>query len=125
MTAPTIKRGDILLIRFPFSDLSTNAVRPTLVLSNDQHNASDPDVVCLMISSQAEKARPSDFVLRSTDSDFRQSGLHADSVFRVSRLATLEATLAKRRLGTASDRVLGEVVTRLARLLDMPVPSSW
>ena len=119
MTALTVKRGDILLVVYPFTDLSAKAVRPALVLSNDQHNASDPDLVCLMISSQAHKARPADFVLRATDPDFRQSGLRLDSVFRISRLATLETALAQRRLGTASDRVLSEVSKRLVELLGL------
>ncbi|MBN1919494.1 MAG: type II toxin-antitoxin system PemK/MazF family toxin [Verrucomicrobia bacterium] len=123
MNAPTVRRGEVVLVCFPFSDLSSNAVRPALVLSSDGHNASDPDVVCLMISSQARKARTSDFVLHQADADFRQSGLQVDSVFRICRLAALDRGLLRRRLGKASDRILEEVATRLLELLQLtPAP---
>jgi len=119
VSARKIRRGDVLLVKFPFSDLSSIAVRPAVVLSNDKHNASDPDLVCLMITSQAHKARPDDFVLRQEDADFSRSGLRSDSVFRTSRLAALDARLVQRRLGTASERILTEVCGRLVRLLNL------
>ena len=123
MSGPNIKRGDILLVTFPFSDLTSRQVRPALVLSNDRHNTTDPDLVCLMITSQARKARSGDFVLHKADPDFGQAGLRYDSVFRVSRLASLDATLAQKRLGTASDRILNKVGRKLGELLELPASS--
>jgi len=115
------KRGDVLLIEFRHSDLTGVTVRPVVVVSNDRHNAADPDLVCLMISSRARKARPGDFVLRKSDPDFQQTGLWADSVLRISRLQALERTLVLRYLGRVSERVLNEVSKRLAQLLELPV----
>lgn len=123
MNGRSIKRGDILLIEFPHSDLRGTAVRPALVLSNDQHNAANADLVCLMISSQVGKARADDLVLSSTDPDFQQTGLRYDSVFRVSRLQALEKTIVQRYLGRASDRVLGEVGKGVAKLLELETTS--
>jgi mRNA interferase MazF len=119
VTGGTIRRGDIVLIEFPHSNMAQTVVRPALVISNDEHNASDPDVVCVMISSQVDKAREDDIVLTSTDADFRPSGLHVDSVFRVSRIQALERSIVRKRLGHVSDDFLAEIGKAIAGLLKL------
>jgi mRNA interferase MazF len=115
----TIKRGDVVLIEFPHSNMAESAVRPALVISSDEHNAGDSDVVCVMISSQVDKAREGDIVLTSKDGDFKPSGLRLDSVFRVSRIQALEKSLVKKRLGHVSDDFLATVGKPIARLLKL------
>jgi len=114
-----IRRGDIVLIEFPHSDMKGTAVRPALVISTDSHNTTDADVVCLMISSQVDKARPGDIVLTSKDPGFSESGLHYDSAFRVSRLQALEQTMVRRRLGRVSDDLLARIGDGVAKLLGL------
>jgi mRNA interferase MazF len=45
------KQGDIVLIPFPYSDLSTTKQRPVLVLSNTTYNKSQSDLVVAAITS--------------------------------------------------------------------------
>jgi mRNA interferase MazF len=45
------RQGDILLIPFPFSDLSSTKQRPVLVLSNSEYNWSQQDIVVAAITS--------------------------------------------------------------------------
>ena len=45
------KQGDILLIPFPFTDLSSTKQRPVLVLSNTKYNESNQDIVVAAITS--------------------------------------------------------------------------
>lgn len=45
------KQRDIILARFPFSDLSGSKLRPALIISNDKLNASQ-DHVCMQITSK-------------------------------------------------------------------------
>lgn len=45
------RQGDILLIPFPFSDLSSIKQRPVLVLSNSEYNRSQQDIVVAAITS--------------------------------------------------------------------------
>jgi mRNA interferase MazF len=47
------RRWDILLVPFPFTDLSTTKKRPALVVSRDAYNAG-PDVVIAFITSQID-----------------------------------------------------------------------
>lgn len=46
-----ISQRDIILVKFPFSNLSAAKVRPALVVSNDQYNSKYQDVVVLAITS--------------------------------------------------------------------------
>jgi mRNA interferase MazF len=43
------KQGDILLIPFPYSDLTATKQRPVLVLSNSHYNESHQDIVVVAL----------------------------------------------------------------------------
>jgi mRNA interferase MazF len=52
MSAGTlVKQRDIVLIPFPFSDLNCYKRRPALVISTDQYNCRNQDVICCAITS--------------------------------------------------------------------------
>ena len=46
------KRGDIVLVSFPFTDLSSSKRRPALVVSPDSFNDTMQDLVLAAITSQ-------------------------------------------------------------------------
>lgn len=46
------KRGDIVLVSFPFTDLSSSKTRPALVVSPDSFNQTMQDLVLAAITSQ-------------------------------------------------------------------------
>ncbi len=101
MTSKTIslKRGDIVLVPFPFTDLSSTKVRPAVLISADeQHN----DVIIAFISSITENPRANDVVFKSTDTDFLATGLKKSSVFKMDKLLTIASVLILRRLGRVS-----------------------
>ena len=56
------RRGDIVLVPFPFTDLSSTKKRPALVVSPDKFNEHAQDVVLVAITSQ-----PSDSHVLSLD----------------------------------------------------------
>jgi mRNA interferase MazF len=44
--------GDVVLVRFPFTDQTSFKQRPAVVVSNRSYNASRPDAVIMAITSQ-------------------------------------------------------------------------
>ncbi len=61
-----VKRGSVVLIRYPFTDLSGAKVRPAIIITPDEFLKRLDDVLCLFISSVVpEKNRllPMDFVI--------------------------------------------------------------
>lgn len=47
--------GDVVLVRFPFTDLSSAKKRPALVLCTSKFTAWQDDVVLLALTSQTQK----------------------------------------------------------------------
>jgi mRNA interferase MazF len=59
-------RGDVVLVPFPFTDLTNAKQRPAVVISAGRLNATRDDVVLLAITSQVPPALPEDEWLLTT-----------------------------------------------------------
>ena len=81
----TTLKGKIVLIYFPFTDLTGRKLRPALVLYD-----SGSDVVVAFISSKIEKYDPeTDILITKSHPKFHHTGLKTDSVLKLSKIATL------------------------------------
>ena len=89
----------IFLAPFPFSDLSLEKVRPVLVISNDNYNASFDDVIVCAISTKLEKLNS--IPLSSKDLD--EGVLFKRSIIKFDPLFKLEKTLLLKSIGMISD----------------------
>jgi mRNA interferase MazF len=96
----TCKRGDVVLVLFPQSDLHTAKRRPGLVVQADNLATGLPQCIVAMISSNLARAgHPSRVPISVTTAHGRQTGLHVDSVIMTDNLATV--------LDRFIDRVIG------------------
>ena len=50
------RRGDIVLVPFPFTDFTALKQRPAVVISSDKFNASRDDVILIALTSQIDAA---------------------------------------------------------------------
>jgi mRNA interferase MazF len=85
------RRGDVVLVLFPDSNLRTSKRRPALVVQADQLSAGLPQTVVAMITSnmaRAGHARP--VVVRGEGESAKGSGLLMDSVVMTDDLATIQ-----------------------------------
>lgn len=98
------KFGTIILVPFPFTDLTSSKLRPALVVSK---NADCDGVIVVFISSRvAKKLISSHFILRIDDKGFHETGLKTDSVFRFDKVATLNQKLILGELGKCTAALL-------------------
>lgn len=111
--------GDIILIKFPFTDISSTKVRPALVISSAQFNTCTQNIICLMITSQDTNVSENDFILNETDAEFNATGLKKKSVFKVGIIHSLQKTLAMRKLGEVGAHTKNEIAKRLRRVVDI------
>ncbi len=108
--------GQIVLVEFPFTDLSHSKYRPVLLLRPASRRYADW-VVC-MISSRLHQVDPEiDEVLQPEDPDFGTSGLKVTSLIRLSRLAVIAESQMLGLLGTLSQQRLHQLRQRLGRWL--------
>lgn len=99
-----LAKGDIILVPFPFTDLSQTKLRPAVVLWAD---GKGKDVTLCFISSQKVNSLAKyEFVIASDDPQFSMTGLKVTSKVRVTRIVTLERRLLQRRLGRLSDQLM-------------------
>ena len=98
----TYKRGDVILVLFPDSNLLTAKPRPGLIVQADNLQTGLSQVIVAMITSQMFRANHSSRVtiLLSTP-EGQQSGLLTDSVIMTDNLATI--------VESAIDRVIGSL----------------
>jgi mRNA interferase MazF len=95
-----IHRGDIVLVPFPFTDLSGQKLRPAIIISPDPIGE---DVLLAFISSVISAApEPTEYMLEITQPAFASTGLKSASVFKMGKLVTLHRSLILRRLGQAT-----------------------
>jgi len=104
-----LSRGDIVLVPFPFTDLSEKKVRPAIIISTKN----DIDVSVAFISSIIpEKPTEVDFVLQENYPDFSMTGLKKPSVFKMNKVLTLERLRILRKLGKVSSSIQKELDIR-------------
>ena len=51
-----LQRGDVVLVPFPFSDLSATKVRPAVVVSSPLYHATEPDLMLAALTSNVAAA---------------------------------------------------------------------
>jgi len=107
------QRGDVVLIPFPFTDLSAKRVRPAIVVSVPEYEQNTGDIIVAQVTSR-QHSLPTDYALQ----DWQFAGLLKPSVVRV-KLATINAALVQFRTGRLSDRDLEEVDKRLRLALGL------
>ncbi len=119
------KRGSVVLVRYPFTDLSGTKVRPTIIVTPDEFLKRMDDVICLFISSvipESDKRLPMDFVLETTHPSFAKTGLKYRSVLRCHKLALLSKKLVERVMGEIDQPLMIEVDRRLRLALGLSTP---
>lgn len=80
--AKPLRQGDVVLVPFPFADLTGRKVRPAVIVSADPQGA---ELILAFITSVLTNRSPrgAEVELLLPDSEFRDTGLKADSLIRL------------------------------------------
>lgn len=105
-----MKKGDIILIPFPFTDLTGNKLRPALVLARNQK-----DITVAFITSQIELLNEFDISIKPNNGN----GIKKESIIKLTKLATLETSLAVGKLGEVNNFELLEINDKIRMYLGL------
>ena len=105
--------GQVVLLPFPFTDLSATKLRPALILRKASREFDD-GLVCMVSSQLHQMDEGMDEIVNANDADFKSSGLKAPSVLRLSRLAVVDGALLVGSIGSISDGRLTQADSSLA-----------
>jgi len=93
------RRGDIVLVPFDFTDRSGAKWRPAVVVSSERYNQQTPDLIIASVTGNLGAiAHPGDYQI----TNWQAAGLLIPSLAQT-KLATIEASIAGRKLGSLTD----------------------
>lgn len=91
-----LARGDVVLVNFPFTDLSGQKLRPALIVGRP----SGDDLILAFMTSHLTGTEPrAEHLLTPADPDFASTGLKGPALVRLNKIATVHRQLVRRRLG--------------------------
>ena len=109
------ERGDVLLIPFPFTDLSAAKTRPAVVISSPLYWRIRSEFLLAYLSSQVSKANPE---LDYTLVDWKSAGLLKPTFVRP-KIAAIEPSLVVYHVGKLSDTDMSAVDICLRQAMNL------
>lgn len=110
-----MRKGDIVLVPFPFTDLSGTKNRPALILAESAN-----DIIVAFVTSQMKWREENDLSIEPSS----ENGLKQSSLIRLAKLTTLDKNLVLGKLGTISTQDLRLVNANLAQLFKINPPDT-
>lgn len=105
-----MRKGVIVLVPFPFTDLTANKVRPCLILV-EQKKGEDCVVACIS-SIKTQRRNVFDVKVKASN----ENGLKTDSIIRTGKIATLQKKIILGELGVLEKTHMKSVDAKLKAL---------
>ena len=105
-----IIKGDVVVIPFPFSDLSQSKRRPALVIAPLEGN----DVILCQITSKTIKDT---YAISIDDTDFASGSLRQPANIRPNRLFTADRHIILYKVGSIRKEKLSQVIEKVVQII--------
>ena len=103
-------KGDVVVVPFPFSDLSQSKKRPALVLAPLEGN----DVILCQITSKNTK---DNYAISIDETDFESGSLKQAGNIRPNRLFTADTHIILYRIGVIKKDKLNQVTNKVLQII--------
>ena len=103
-------KGDVVVIPFPFSDLSQSKRRPALIIAS---LAGDDAILCQITSKTIQDI----YAISIDDSDFDDGSLKQSGNIRPNRLFTADSHIILYRAGHIKNDKLNQVIEKLVEII--------
>ncbi|MFQ5676501.1 MAG: type II toxin-antitoxin system PemK/MazF family toxin [bacterium] len=107
----TFVKGDVVVIPFPFSDLTQAKRRPALVLAKLKGD----DLILCQITSQNVR---DDYAISLDNSDFQMGSLKQASNIRPNRIFTADKRIILYKVGQAKREKTNSVIKKIIHILE-------
>jgi len=103
-------KGEVVVIPFPFSDLTQAKRRPTLIIAELEGD----DLIPCQITSQRIKDK---YAVEISDKDFETGGLRQPSNVRPTRIFTADSHIVLYRIGNLKKTKLNEIIEKVVEII--------
>jgi len=107
------KQRDIVLTKFPFSNLTDFKVRPVLVLSKDSYNRRYADVVVCAITTNLEET---EYGITITTESLENGYLKLTSKIRVDAITNIDQDIVIKKIGILKKQIFKKVLSKINTL---------
>lgn len=104
------RQRDIVLVSFPFSNLSREKIRPVLIISDNEHNSLNEDFICCAITSNPREYHQS---IAIQDKDIEFGFLNYKSRIKPTKIFSLDQSIILKRIARLNILKSKEVVIHL------------
>jgi mRNA interferase MazF len=116
-----MKRGELVLLDYPYSNGSGSKVRPALVVQNDRDNQRLSNTIVVLVSKNISRTQePTQLLVDVTTIEGQQSGLNQTSAIICTNLFTVSLTKVRRVIGSLPATVMAQVDRCLKEALGLP-----
>ena len=102
-------KGDIVVIPFPFSDLSGAKKRPAAIISNLEGN----DLILCQVTSKNINDR---YSIEISDNDFEKGGLKQQSNIRPNKIFTADEEIVLYKIGRLKEEKIKEITGKILEI---------
>jgi mRNA interferase MazF len=111
-----IKEGDIVLFKFPRTDLRNGKLRPAVLIKKIPNNFDDW-LICMVSTQLHQKIEKLETTVADTEPEFQQTGFKKDSLIRMSRIAVVEETIFEGKLGNLPESIFSTIKQKFSSWL--------
>jgi mRNA interferase MazF len=116
-----MKRGDVVVVPFPFQDRPGEKIRPTVIVQADAENRRLANTILAMITGNlADAGQPTTVLVDPADPEGVGSSLTGRSFVKCYNLATVRQRRVLQIIGHLSDAAMLRVNAALKAALDLP-----
>lgn len=103
-------KGEVIVIPFPFSDLTQAKRRPALIIAELEGD----DLILCQITSQRIKDK---YAVEISDKDFETGGLRQPCNVRPNRIFTADSHIVLYRIGNLKKTKLNEIIEKVVEII--------
>ncbi|MEK6679517.1 MAG: type II toxin-antitoxin system PemK/MazF family toxin [Nitrospirota bacterium] len=103
-------KGDVVVVPFPFSDLTQSKRRPAIVISA----LDGDDLILCQITSHSIK---DNYAILLNDKDFEAGSLKQSSNVRPNRIFTADSHIVLYRIGNIKQDKLNKIIERIVEII--------
>ena len=108
------EQGEVIVVPFPFSDLSNIKQRPVLILSKDSDNKISEDIITCGITSNLRDIKYSVLI---DNNDLEKGEIPAKSRIKIDKLFTLNKNIIKKKVAKINKETLLKVKEEFMKLI--------
>ncbi len=116
-----MKRGEVVLLDYPYTDGSGSKVRPMLIVQNDRDDQRLKNTIVALITKNLSRVHePTQLLVDVATLEGQQSGLNQNSAITCGNLFTVARTKIRRVIGSFPSSAMAQVDACLKAALELP-----